>query len=162
MFTTSQPGFQNNYSKWQESYLSHVRQVVKGLSRKQDRCEHDWETLTLSQSSFTATMNTTSSRLKRRWTSLLEISTQFKIQHLWWYGGVSVSVESGARSSGKETWLLKAIELLPSRQWFLFQGRPCIFQQDNAKAQTASISEAWLPSRRVLRSAALPAVQTCH
>ena len=38
--------------------------------------------------------------------------------------------------------------MLPSRQR-LFQGRPCIFQQDNAKPHTASITTAWLCRRRV-------------
>ncbi len=36
---------------------------------------------------------------------------------------------------------------LPSR-WHLFLGRPCVFQQDNAKPHTAAIT-AWLRSRRV-------------
>ncbi len=31
----------------------------------------------------------------------------------------------------------------------LFQGRPCIFQKDNAKPQIAAITTAWLCSRRV-------------
>ncbi len=31
----------------------------------------------------------------------------------------------------------------------LFQGRPCVFQQDNAKPHTAAITTAWLRSRRV-------------
>lgn len=30
-----------------------------------------------------------------------------------------------------------------------FQGRPCIFHQDNAKAHTAAITAAWLCRRRV-------------
>ncbi len=38
--------------------------------------------------------------------------------------------------------------MLPSR-WRLFQGRPCVFQQDNAKPHTAAITTAWLRSRRV-------------
>ncbi len=38
--------------------------------------------------------------------------------------------------------------MLPSRQR-LFQGRPCVFQQDNAKPHTAAITTAWLRSRRV-------------
>ncbi len=37
--------------------------------------------------------------------------------------------------------------MLPSR-WCLFQGRPCVFQQDNAKPHTAVITTAWLRSRR--------------
>ncbi len=45
---------------------------------------------------------------------------------------------------------IKVLEqhLLPSRQR-LFQGRPCVFQQDNAKPHTAAITTAWLRSRRV-------------
>ncbi len=38
--------------------------------------------------------------------------------------------------------------MLPSR-WRLFQGRPCVFQQDNAKPYTAAITTACLHSRRV-------------
>ncbi len=36
--------------------------------------------------------------------------------------------------------------MLPSRRC-LFQGRPCVFQQDNAKPHTATITKAWLRSR---------------
>ncbi len=44
---------------------------------------------------------------------------------------------------------IKVIEqhMLPSR-WRLFHGRPCVFQQDNAKPHTAATT-AWLRSRRV-------------
>ncbi len=44
---------------------------------------------------------------------------------------------------------IKVLEqyMLPSRQC-LFQGRPCVFQQDNAKPHTAAITTAWLCSRR--------------
>ncbi len=38
--------------------------------------------------------------------------------------------------------------VLPSRRC-LFQGRPCVFQQDNAKPHTATITTACLRSRRV-------------
>ncbi len=38
--------------------------------------------------------------------------------------------------------------MLPSRRR-LFQGRPFVFQQDNAKPHTAAITTAWLRSRRV-------------
>ncbi len=34
-------------------------------------------------------------------------------------------------------------------QTTLFQGRPCVFQQDNAKPHTAAIATAWLRSRRI-------------
>ncbi len=37
--------------------------------------------------------------------------------------------------------------VLPSR-WRLFQGRPCVFQQDKTKPHTAAITTAWLRSRR--------------
>ncbi len=45
---------------------------------------------------------------------------------------------------------IKVLEqyMLPSR-WCLFQGRPCIFQQDNVKPHTAATTIAWLRSRRV-------------
>ncbi len=45
---------------------------------------------------------------------------------------------------------IKVLEqhMLPSR-CRLFQGRPCVFQQDNAKPHTAAITTAWLRSRRV-------------
>ena len=39
--------------------------------------------------------------------------------------------------------------LLRARQ-HLFKGSPCTFQQENAKPQTASITTAWLPKRRVI------------
>ncbi len=37
---------------------------------------------------------------------------------------------------------------LPSRRQ-LFQGKPCLFQLDNAKSHTVAITTAWLRSRRV-------------
>ncbi len=45
---------------------------------------------------------------------------------------------------------IKVLEqhMLPSR-CRLFQGRPCVLQQDNAKPHTAAITTAWLRSRRV-------------
>ncbi len=45
---------------------------------------------------------------------------------------------------------IKVLEqhMLPSR-WRLFQGRPCVFQQDKAKPHIAAITTAWLCSRRV-------------
>ncbi len=51
--------------------------------------------------------------------------------------------------------------MLPSR-WRLFQGRPCVFQQDNAKPHTAVITTAWLRSRRVRVLIDLSAVQIFH
>ncbi len=38
--------------------------------------------------------------------------------------------------------------MLPSRR-HLFQGRPCIFQQDNAKPHSAHITKFWLRRKRV-------------
>ncbi|KAG2462527.1 TCB1 transposase, partial [Polypterus senegalus] len=38
--------------------------------------------------------------------------------------------------------------MLPSRR-HLFQGRPCIFQQDNARPHSASITTSWLRRRRI-------------
>ncbi len=38
--------------------------------------------------------------------------------------------------------------MLPSRRC-LFQGRPCIFQHDNARPHTASITKSWLRRRRI-------------
>ncbi len=40
---------------------------------------------------------------------------------------------------------IKVLEqhMLPSRRR-VFQGRPCVFQQDNAKPHTAAIITAWL------------------
>ncbi len=38
--------------------------------------------------------------------------------------------------------------MLPSRR-HLFQGRPCIFQHDNARPHTASITTSWLRRRRI-------------
>ncbi len=38
--------------------------------------------------------------------------------------------------------------MLPSRHR-LFQGRPCIFQHDNARQHTASITTSWLRRRRI-------------
>ncbi len=37
--------------------------------------------------------------------------------------------------------------MLPFRR-HLFQGRPCVFQQDNAKPHAAAITTAWLCSTR--------------
>uniref|UniRef100_A0A3B4CCP3 Tc1-like transposase DDE domain-containing protein n=1 Tax=Pygocentrus nattereri TaxID=42514 RepID=A0A3B4CCP3_PYGNA len=45
---------------------------------------------------------------------------------------------------------IKVLEqhMLPSKQR-LFQGRPCSFQQDNAKPHSARVTTAWLRSKRV-------------
>uniref|UniRef100_A0AAY4C9I9 Tc1-like transposase DDE domain-containing protein n=1 Tax=Denticeps clupeoides TaxID=299321 RepID=A0AAY4C9I9_9TELE len=39
-------------------------------------------------------------------------------------------------------------QMLPSR-CYLFQGRPCIFQQDNTRPHSASITTSWLHRRRI-------------
>ncbi len=63
------------------------------------------------------------------------------------YGMGSLHVLEGTMNAEK---YIKVLEqhMLPSR-WRLFQGRPCVFQQDNAKPHTAAITTAWLRSRRV-------------
>ncbi len=63
------------------------------------------------------------------------------------YGMGSLHVLEGTMNAG---WYIKVLEqhMLPSRRR-LFQGRPCVFQQDNAKPHTAAITTAWLRSRRV-------------
>ncbi len=63
------------------------------------------------------------------------------------YGMGSLHVLEGTMSAER---YIKVLEqhMLPSRRR-LFQGRPCVFQQDNAKPHTAAITTAWLRSRRV-------------
>ncbi len=74
------------------------------------------------------------------------------------YGMGSLHVLEGTMNAER---YIKVLEqhMLPSREgnicsppwnrWRLFQGRPCVFQQDNAKPYTAAITTAWLRSRRV-------------
>ncbi len=52
---------------------------------------------------------------------------------------------------------IKVLEqhMLPSRRR-IFQGRPCVIQQDNAKPHTAAITIAWL-RRRIVRVLNWPA-----
>ncbi len=70
---------------------------------------------------------------------------------VWWcisvYGMGSLHVLEDTMNAER---YIKVLEqhMLPSRLR-LFQGRPCVFQQDNAKPHTASIKTAWLRSRRV-------------
>ncbi len=45
-------------------------------------------------------------------------------------------------------WTITQHNMLPSRR-HLFQGRPCIFQQDNAKPHSAHITKSWLRRKRV-------------
>ncbi len=63
------------------------------------------------------------------------------------YGMGSLHVLEGTMNAER---YIKVLEqhMLPSRRR-LFQGRPCVFQQDNAKPHTAAITTAWLHSRRV-------------
>ncbi len=63
------------------------------------------------------------------------------------YGMGSLHVLEGTMNAER---YIKVLEqhMLPSR-WCLFQGRPCVFQQDNAKPHTAAITTAWLRGRRV-------------
>ncbi len=63
------------------------------------------------------------------------------------YGIGSLHVLEGTMNAER---YIKVLEqhMLPSR-WRLFQGRPCVFQQNNAKSHTAAITTEWLRSRRV-------------
>uniref|UniRef100_A0A9J7YTL6 Uncharacterized protein n=1 Tax=Cyprinus carpio carpio TaxID=630221 RepID=A0A9J7YTL6_CYPCA len=63
------------------------------------------------------------------------------------YGRGSLHVLEGIMNADR---YIKVLEqhMLPFRR-FLFQGRPCVFQQDNAQPDTAAITTAWLRSRRV-------------
>ncbi len=95
-----------------------------------------------------------SSGLKRRETFQRVISVQFNSQHLWWYRGAYVHTVWAACMFWKALWnaerYIKVLDqhVLPSK-WRLFQGGPCVFQQDNAKPHTAAITTAWLRRRRV-------------
>ncbi len=63
------------------------------------------------------------------------------------YGMGSLHVLEGTTNAQR---YIKVLEqhMLPSRRR-LFQGRPGVFQQDNANPHTAAIATAWLRSRRV-------------
>ncbi len=63
------------------------------------------------------------------------------------YGMGSLHVLEGTMNAER---YIKVLEqhMLPSRRR-LFQGRPCVFQQNNAKPHNAAITTAWLHSRRV-------------
>ncbi len=63
------------------------------------------------------------------------------------YGMGSLHVLEGTINAERYIKFLEQ-HMLPSRR-HLFQGRPCVFQQDNAKPHTAAITTAWLRSRRV-------------
>ncbi len=63
------------------------------------------------------------------------------------YGMGSLHVLEGTMNAER---YIKVLEqhMLPAR-WRVFQWRPCVFQQDNAKPHTTAITTAWLCSRRV-------------
>ncbi len=63
------------------------------------------------------------------------------------YGMGSLHVLEGTMNAERYINVLEQ-HMLPFR-WRLFQGRPCVFQQDNAKPHIAAITTAWLRSRRV-------------
>ncbi len=73
-------------------------------------------------------------------------SNKSKIQGLSWYGVVSVPLAKVTCTS--EYIEILEHNMLPSRR-HLFQGRPCIFQQDNAKPHSAHITKSWLRRKRV-------------
>ncbi len=81
-------------------------------------------------------------------------SNKSKSQGLSWYGVVSVPLAKvtctsvmGTINAEKYIEILEH-NMLPSRR-HLFQGRPCIFQQDNAKPHSAHITKSWLRRKRV-------------
>uniref|UniRef100_A0A803JHS9 Paired domain-containing protein n=1 Tax=Xenopus tropicalis TaxID=8364 RepID=A0A803JHS9_XENTR len=59
----------------------------------------------------------------------------------------SLHVWKGSINAEKYIQVLEQ-HMLPSRR-HLFQGRPCIFQQDNARPHSASITTSWLCRRRI-------------
>ncbi len=63
------------------------------------------------------------------------------------YGMGSLQVSEGTMTAERYIQVLEQHMLLSI--WCLFQGRPCVFQQDNAKPHTAVITTAWLRSWRV-------------
>ncbi len=77
-----------------------------------------------------------------------------KSQGLSWYGVVVSALGKGnlyfcdgTINAEKYIEILEH-NMLPSRR-HLFQGRPCIFQQDNAKPHSAHITKSWLRRKRV-------------
>ncbi len=81
-------------------------------------------------------------------------SNKSKSQGLSWYGVVSVPLAKVTCTSVMAPLMLKKYieilehNMLPSRR-HLFQGRPCIFQQDNAKPHSAHITKSWLQRKSV-------------
>ncbi len=95
-----------------------------------------------------------SSGLKRTRTTQVVISAQFRSLHLWWYGVAWVRVALGSLphlERHHQCW-----KVYPSSrttyapiQTSSLSGRPCIFQHDNARPHTASITTSWLRRRRI-------------
>ncbi len=85
---------------------------------------------------------------------------------MYWYGvhkcmGMgSLHVLEGTMNTERYILVLEQ-HMLPSRRR-LFQGRPCVFQQDNANPHTAATITAWLRCRRVCVLNCLPEVQIFH
>jgi len=90
-----------------------------------------------------------SSELKRIGAIQLVIRAQFKNLHLWWCGGAIVPVELINLHIGKALSRVKAgfKTTYSLNQTTLVQGMPCIFHQDKAKLDTASIIIAWFHRR---------------
>ena len=122
---------ENNYINWQQvrdmtgCKKEDFRETLPS-SLDQSSFKTDWYKLKTCPAVNSETMDAVTSGLQKRETVLLDISIQLKILHLW------LSLEQ---------------HMLPSRR--LLQGKPWIFQQDDAKAHAASITTAWLQSRRV-------------
>ncbi len=102
---------------------------------------------------FLGGMDTVCSRPKKKRIIQTVTSNKSKSQGLSWYGVVSVPLAKVTCTSVMAPLMLKSTEILehnmlPSRR-HLFQGRPCIFQQDNAKPHSAHITKSWLRRKRV-------------
>ncbi len=83
--------------------------------------------------------------------------------HTSWYGVVSVPLAKVTCTSVMAPLMLKEIlehNMLPSRR-HLFQGRPCIFQQDNAKPHSNTLQSPGCRGRGYGYLTGLPAVPTC-
>ncbi len=94
------------------------------------------------------------SGLKRTRTTQVVTSAQFRSLHLLMVWGCMSACGIGSLHIWKGTInaerYIQVLEqhMLPSRRR-LFQGRPCIFQHDNARPHTASITTSWLRRRRI-------------
>ncbi len=63
------------------------------------------------------------------------------------WSGENINIWKGTINAERYIQVLEQ-HMLPSRRR-LFQGRPCIFQHDNARPHTASITTSWLRRRRI-------------